>query len=190
MALPREKRYTFGDILNGDESERVELIDGELYMMAPPTRAHQRALGELFNQLKNHLKDKPCQVYPAPFGVRLFETAGDRPEDSDTMVEPDVSVICDPDKLDELGCRGAPDFIAEVLSPSTQGYDRVKKYDLYLRAGVREYWIVDTKSRTVSVHVLEDGQYGSPQVYVAGDAVPVAALGGLVIDTGELFEPV
>ena len=103
MASPQEKRYTFGDILGGDEQERVELIDGQLYIMAPPTRAHQRALSALHGQLYDFLKGKPCEVYPAPFGVRLFETADDRPEDSETMVEPDISVICDRSKLDDLG---------------------------------------------------------------------------------------
>jgi len=188
MALPQEKHYTFGDILRGDEQERVELIEGQVYMMAPPTRAHQHALSELHGQLYDYLKGKPCEVYPAPFGVRLFETADDRPEDSDTMVEPDISVICDHDKLDDYGCKGAPDFIAEILSPSTQGQDRVKKFNLYERAGVREYWIVDTETKTISVHTLEDGQYHSPQVFVSGASVPIAALGGLTIDTAAIFE--
>ena len=188
MALPQENSYTFGDILGGNEQERVELIEGQVYLMAPPSRAHQRALMALALQIGKFLDGKPCEVYPAPFGVRLFETADDRPEDSDTVVEPDISVICDHNKLDDYGCKGAPDFIAEVLSPSTQGQDRVKKFNLYERAGVREYWIVDTDTKTIAVHILEDDRYHSPQVFVAGASVPVSALGGLTIDTAALFE--
>ena len=187
MAVPQEKRYTFGDILNGSESERAELIDGQVYMMAPPTRAHQRAVAALTAQLFDFLQDKPCEVYPAPFGVRLFEGREDRPEDSDTMVEPDITIVCDSDKLDDYGCKGAPDFIAEVLSPSSQGYDRLAKFHLYERAGVREYWIIDPASKTVSVHTLEGGRYGAGQVYAAGASVPVGILGGFAVDMTKLF---
>lgn len=187
MAVPQEKRYTFGDILNGGESERAELIDGQIYMMAPPTRAHQRAVAALTAQLFDFLQDKPCEVYPAPFGVRLFEGGEDCPEDSETMVEPDISIICDSDKLDDYGCKGAPDFIAEVLSPSSQGYDRLAKFYLYERAGVREYWIIDPTSKTVSVYTLESGRYGAGQVYAAGAAAPVGVLGGFAVDTSKLF---
>ena len=129
MALPAEnRRYTFADVLTWDESERVEIINGEAFMMAPPSRIHQEILTSLFGQLYDYLKGKKCKVYPAPFGVRLFEEDGDYPEDVDTMVEPDISVVCDPGKLDDHGCKGAPDLIIEILSRSTRQYDRITKF--------------------------------------------------------------
>ena len=151
MALPREERYTYADYLEWDEKERVELIDGAPLMMAPPSRKHQEISGEIYRQLANFLRGKGCRVYAAPFGVRLFERAEDGPEDVDTVVEPDITVVCDRDKLDDQGCKGAPDLIVEILSPSTQRRDRLTKLNLYQRAGVREYWIVNPEDRTVQV---------------------------------------
>ena len=128
MALPAEKgRYTFADCLTWDENDRAELIGGEIVMMAPTSRVHQKISGELFRQLANFLEGKKCEVYAAPFAVRLFEKSGDAPEDVDTMVEPDISVVCDHGKLDSHGCKGAPDLVVEVLSPSTQRHDRLVK---------------------------------------------------------------
>ena len=143
MALPQEKQWTYADVLAWDEGERVELIYSQPHMMAPPSRRHQEVSGALYLQIGNFLQDKKCQVYHAPFGVRLFEQDGDTPSQVDTLVEPDLTVVCDPDKLDDAGCKGAPDLIIEIISPSTQRHDRFVKYNLYQRAGVREYWIVD-----------------------------------------------
>ena len=157
MALPAQKaRYTFADCLTWDERERIEIIDGEAFMMAAPSRIHQEICFEIGRQLGNYLEGKPCKVYPAPFGVRLFEQDGDRPEDVDTMVEPDLSVVCDRSKLDKYGCKGAPDMVIEVLSPSTQRHDQLVKLNLYQQAGVQEYWIVDPENRTVRV-LLQTG---------------------------------
>ena len=118
MALPAKKeRYTFADCLDWGEDERIEIVNGEAVMMAPPSRVHQKISGEIFRQLANYLEGKKCEVYSAPFGVRLFEQAGDAPEDVDTMVEPDISVVCDKNKIDKHGCKGAPDLVVEILSP-------------------------------------------------------------------------
>ena len=133
MALPQENRYTLADALAWDEQDRVELIDGYPVMMAPPSRAHQKAVSELNRQLGNYLNGKTCEVYPAPFAVRPFERDGDFPEDVDTMVEPDITVVCDPSKLDDVGCKGAPDLVMEILSPSTQRHDKLTKFNLYQR---------------------------------------------------------
>ena len=189
MALPAEKpRYTYADILAWDESERVELIDGEVFMMAPaPARVHQEVSGELFRQLANYLLGKKCKVYPAPFAVRLFEQDGDSPEDVDTMVEPDITVVCDPSKLDERGCKGAPDMVVEILSPSTQRHDRFTKFSLYQRASVREYWIVDPDSKTAQSFILEDGHYSVKEFGTAGDKMKVNVLEDCVIDLSEIF---
>ena len=189
MALPAEKpRYTFADVLTWDEDERVEIIDGEPTMMAPaPARVHQEVSGELFRQLANYLLGKKCKVYPAPFAVRLFEQDGDSPEDVDTMVEPDISVICDQSKLDQYGCKGAPDMVVEILSPSTQRHDRFTKFSLYQRASVREYWIVDPDSKTAQSFILEDGHYSVKEFGTAGDKMKVNVLEDCVIDLSEIF---
>ena len=186
MALPAEEwHYSFADALTW-EDERFELIDGEVYMMSPPLRVHQEISGELFTQIHDYLKGKQCKVYPAPFAVRLFEEAGDAPEDVDTMVEPDITVVCDPEKLDKYGCRGAPDMVIEILSPPTRRHDLAVKYRLYQRAGVREYWIVDPDTRTVQVFHLEEGLYNAADVYTGG-TVPVSIWEDFAIDLTPVF---
>lgn len=187
MPLPQENRYTLADALAWDEQDRIELIYGDPVMMAPPTRAHQKAVMELSAQLHAYLKGKKCEVYPAPFAVRLFEQDGDRPEDVDTMVEPDISVVCDPSKLDDIGCKGAPDLVMEILSPSTTRHDRFTKFNLYQRAGVREYWIVDPEAQVAQIHTLEEGRYHSPAAYNAKGEAPVGVLEGCVIRLAEVF---
>ena len=188
MPVPAPKdHYTFADCLTWGESENIEIIDGEAVMMAPPTRIHQEISGELFRQLANFLEGKKCKVYAAPFAVRLFEKDGDTPEDVDTMVEPDISVVCDHDKLDKHGCKGAPDLVVEVLSPSTQRHDRLVKLDLYQRAGVREYWIVDPDSSTVQVFMLKDGYLHPHEVYSEKDIAKVNVLDGCFIELSKVF---
>ena len=187
MALPAEEtRYTFADALTWEENERIEIIDGKAVMMAPPLRVHQRILMALSRQIANFLDGKQCEVYPVPFAVRPFEEDGDAPEDVDTMLEPDITVVCDPDKLDKYGCRGAPDMVIEILSPSTRRHDLAVKYRLYQRAGVQEYWIVDPDGKTVQVFRLEDGFYGAADVYTTG-AVPVGLWGDFSIDLSQVF---
>ena len=187
MPLPQESRYTLADALAWEEPDRIELIDGYPVMMAPPTRAHQEAVTALVGQLYDYLKGKKCKVYAAPFAVRLFEEAGDRPEDVDTLVEPDISVVCDPSKLDDIGCKGAPDLVIEILSPSTTRHDRFTKFNLYQRAGVREYWIVDLAEKSVQVFVLEDGRYTAKDFGAAGDTVWVNVLDDCTIDLSQVF---
>lgn len=189
MALPAEKpRFTFANVLAWDENERAEIINGEVFLMATPSRIHQGIVAELTRQFGNYLEGKRCKVYPAPFGVRLFERDGDSPEDVDTMVEPDISVVCDRNKLDKHGCKGAPDLIVEVLSPSTQRHDRFVKLALYQRAGVREYWIVEPETQTVQV-MLQDanGVLQLHEVYGFGDIARVNVLDGCFIDLGKVF---
>ena len=189
MALPAEKeRYTFADCLTWREDERIEIIDGEPVMMAPPPSSeHQEISMELSAQLHAYLRGKRCKVYAAPFAVRLFEKDGDRPDDVDTMVEPDISVVCDPNKIDRHGCKGAPDMVVEILSPSTQRHDRFTKFSLYQRAGVKEYWIVDPDKKLVLVYTLVDGQYYVPEVYTAKDSVPVEVLEDCIVDLTAVF---
>lgn len=189
MALPAEKaRYTFADALTWKENERIEIINGEAFMMAPPSRLHQEISGALFAQLYNFLEGKTCRVYAAPFAVRLFELDGESPEDVGTMVEPDISVVCDGGKLDKHGCKGAPDLVIEILSPSTRRHDRLTKFNLYQRAGVREYWIVNPEDRTVQV-MLQDGT-GPLRIhedYGQEDTAKVNVLDGCFIDLSKVF---
>ena len=192
MALPAEKaRYTFADCLTWDENESIEIINGEAFMMATPSRIHQKISGELFRQLANYLEGKKCEVYSAPFGVRLFEQDGDRPEDVDTVVEPDISVVCDRSKLDKHGCKGAPDLIVEILSPSTLRHDRLVKLNLYQRAGVREYWIADPENRSVMVFLPDsNGSFRLREDYGWEDVAKVNVLDGCFIELNKVFSEV
>ena len=189
MALPVEAvRYTFADCLAWGEDERIEIIDGEAIMMSPPATKHQRVSVALTAQLYSYLEGKKCEVFAAPFAVRLFEREGDAPENVDTVVEPDLSVICDPGKLDEHGCKGAPDLVIEILSPSTQRYDRITKFNLYQRAKVREYWIVDPISQTIQVFLLNDIGFLCPhESYGKEDSAKVAVLDECLIDLSKVF---
>lgn len=187
MPLPQEKYYTLADVLTWDDRERWELISGVPVMMAPPVRIHQKIVSELNRQLGNYLKEKKCEVYPAPFAVRLFEQDNDTFENVGTMVEPDISVICDPSKLDDIGCKGAPNFIIEVLSPSTQRHDRVTKFNLYASAGVWEYWIVDPAAKTAQSFVLEDGHYAAKELGTSGDQMKVNVLEDCTLDLSQVF---
>lgn len=143
--------------------------------------------GELFRQLANFLEGKQCRVYPAPFGVRLFEQNGERPEDVDTMVEPNISVVCDRGKIDKYGCKGAPDLIIEVLSPSTRRHDRLVKLNLYQRARVQEYWMVDPDNQSVQVFTLDRGALKICEDYGPGDVARVNVLEGCFIDLEKVF---
>ncbi len=189
MALPAEEiRYTFADVLKWPENERAEIIGGEVFMMAPPSSVHQEIVAELTRQLGNFLEGKRCKVYPAPFGVRLFEKDGEAPEDVDTMVEPDISVVCDRSKIDKHGCKGAPDLIIEILSPSSLRHDRFVKLGLYQRAGVREYWIVDPEYKSVQVFTQDGGgSFRIAEEYGRGDVARVNVLDGCFIDLGKVF---
>ena len=185
MALPKAKAqeyYTYDDYCTWEDGERWELIDGVAYAMSPaPTWRHQKVSVKLLAQLLEFLRDKPCEVFHAPFDVRLNAEAGD-----DTVVQPDIVVICDRSKLSGTGCIGAPDMVIEILSPGTARHDRLVKFRLYQNAGVREYWIVDPDDRIVCVHLLKDGGYIT-RAFGEADRVPVSVLDGLLIDTADLF---
>lgn len=147
MALALEKPYTINDIYALPDGSRAELIDGQIYDMAPPTRKHQRITGELFAVIRQyiHAHHGSCEVDIAPFAVFLKE-------DDKNYVEPDISVICDPKKLTDQGCFGAPDWILEIVSPGSRRMDYFLKLFQYRTAGVREYWIVDPDRNRVTVY--------------------------------------
>lgn len=158
MPLLRKQCHTIEDIYALPEGQRAELIDGQIYDMAPPKRIHQKLVNRLCQTITNHIdsKDGGCEVYPAPFAVFLNA-------DDNTYVEPDISVVCDQNKLDEHGCNGAPDWIIEIVSPSTERMDYGIKLFKYRSAGVREYWIINPQNRTVNVFDFDNnektGQY-------------------------------
>ena len=180
-ALPEYRRYTYEDYCSWDDDKRWELIDGFPYAMSAPSRKHQEISRNLFSQLHNSLKGNPCEVYFAPFDVRLNADTYD-----DTVVQPDILVVCDRDKLDAKGCIGAPDLVIEILSPSTMLHDKIIKFRRYLRAGIREYWIVDPEGNTVTVNILKDGEYVAVP-YAGDESIPVHVLEGCVIDLHEVF---
>ena len=186
--LPQEQRYTFADLLSWDDNTRYELYDGQPVALACHSDSHQRVLTALLLQIGNYLEGKRCNIYPAPFDVRLFQNAKDRPEDVSTVVQPDLMVVCDHNKVDRHGVHGAPDLVIEILSDSTRRVDRLTKFNLYQRAGVREYWIVDPDAHTVAVHLLQDGQYGSPDFYAANTIIPVSILDDCMVDLSRVFQ--
>ena len=187
MPLPKEEYFTYADYLTWEEQEHTELIEGVPMMMAPPSRMHQQISGEIFRQLANYLEGKQCRVYAAPFSVRLFAQSDTPDNQVSTIVEPDISVICDRDKLDDRGCVGAPDLVVEVISPSSIRHDRLTKFNLYRRAGLPEYWIVSPDEQTVQVCVLQDGSYQTVDLGVPGDVVKVNVLDGCFIELARVF---
>ncbi len=180
-ALAQFNLYTENDYYNLPEDIHAELIDGQIYYHAAPSRIHQKLLMELSATIRNYFKTKggPCEVYPAPFAVKLFA------EDDKTVVEPDISVICDPNKLTDRGCTGAPDWIIEIISPSTASHDYIYKLNLYAKAGVREYWIVDPDNKKIFVYHLEQADFKA-DCYTFQDKIKANIYDNLSIDFKEL----
>ncbi len=176
-AFARANSYTEEGYYNLPENVHAELIDGQIYYMAAPSRIHQKILNAVNNTIFNYLRSKggPCEVCPAPFSVRLF------PENDKNVVEPDISVICDPGKLTDRGCTGAPDWIVEVISPGNSSHDYVRKLNLYMDAGVREYWIVDPLSTKIFVYHLEETSFKADS-YTFQDKIKVYIYDDLWID--------
>lgn len=180
-ALTQAVRYTVADYLSWDDGQRWELISGEAFAMSPaPRRPHQKLVGSLHGELFQFLSGKPCEPYISPIDVFLPPLA-DRGDDvEDTVVQPDVLVVCDPTKLADEGIRGAPDFIAEVLSDSTANKDLTRKRDLYEAHGVREYWIVSPENGSVLAYTLQDRRFLPVREFRAEESVPSSVLSGFV----------
>ena len=183
------ERFTYADYLSWPNDERWELIDGVAYNMCPaPGTQHQRVSRNLERQIDNYLQKKTCQMYHAPFDVKFSERPGLTDDKIDTVVQPDILIVCDKTKLDDRGCNGAPDLIIEITSPSTAKNDLSTKFDLYQRHGVTEYWLVHPAEHTLLVYKLgNDLRYGAADRYAGDDKVPVPLLGDLVIDLAEVF---
>lgn len=179
-ALPQEKLYTIDDIYNLPEGSRAELIDGQIYYMAPPNRKHQTIARELFSSINSYIQSKggPCESFFAPFAVFLDK-------DDKNYVEPDISVICNPDKLTDKGCSGAPDWIIEIVSSSSRRMDYFTKLFKYRTAGVREYWIVDPDRVRVTVYDFESEDIKD---YTFTDSVKVNIYDNLHISFSHIAE--
>lgn len=191
MALPQRDTllHTYSDYLTWPDGERDELINGVAYIKEPPapSRPHQELVGELYLQLRLALEGKRCRPYVAPFDVRLPKSAeGD--DQVDTVVQPDVLIVCDLNKLDERGMRGAPDWIAEVLSPTTASHDQIVKLPIYERAGVLEVWLIHPIDRTVTIYRLENERYGRPVILELKGRTAMSAIPGVGIDWDRLPE--
>jgi len=163
--------------------ERYEIIHGEAYAMSAPNTSHQTILTEMVRQFANFLLGKKCRVYPAPFDVRLFFKED---ESDDTVVQPDITVICEKKKRGKEGCRGAPEFVAEILSPSNTAIETKRKFDVYHEAGVKEYWVLNSEDKTLIVYLFK-GKKVTTHTYGENDTVPVAMLKGLFIEMKTVF---
>jgi len=184
MGLPQRdiELHTYADYLTWPDEMHYELIDGFAYAMGPaPVRRHQEVAFELARQIADALEGAPCRPYIAPFDVRL-PRANEADDLVDTVVQPDISVICDKTKLDERGCRGAPDWIIEVLSPRTVSHDQIVKRALYERVGVREFWLVHPGDNVVTIYLLQNGAYGKPAAQELVGTTAATILPQVVID--------
>jgi len=180
MAILQEKKYTIEDIYNLPEGTRAELIDGQIYYQASPSRTHQIISKELVVEIDSFIKSNngKCEVYPAPFDVFLN---GDESE----CYIPDISVICNSDMIKERGCYGAPDWIIEITSPSTSRYDYLLKSVKYQAAGVREYWIVNPQKQAITIYDFTDENF-IPQLYTFSDKLKVNIYDNLYISFADL----
>ena len=180
-SLVMDRKYTYSDYIRWDNDMRWELIDGVPYAMSAPSSDHQTISMNLGTILNIYLKGKECRVFTDPFDVRLNYDKGDN-----TVVQPDIVVVCDRSKIDKRGCLGAPDMIVEILSPATSRMDRVTKFNKYMEAGVKEYWVIDPDTHSAQVHVLKDDSYVT-SAYDDTNTVAVSILPGCEINLAEVF---
>jgi len=187
-ALPKEepdRRFTYADYREWElkEGERYELIHGEAFAMAGPNTKHQVILREVLGQFYVYLKGKPCQVFSAPYDVRLFY---EEDESDDTVVQPDIMVVCDKRKIGGEGVRGAPDLVVEILSPSNTAREMGRKFRLYQNAGVREYWVVSPEDKALETYLF-DGNVIYFRSYTATDKADVGIFPGFAVDLEPVF---
>jgi Uma2 family endonuclease len=181
----KDAKFTYADYKAWElkPGKRYELIEGIAYAMSAPNDRHQAILMELARQIANFLLDKPCKVRPAPYDVRLFY---EEDESDDVVVQPDISVICDESKRGSEGCRGAPDLVVEILSPSNTAIEMQRKLELYREAGVREYWVLNPERNVLTAYRLEGARYVM-QLYHAADTALSPVLPGLEVPLNTVF---
>ncbi len=189
--LEPEATYSYADYLKWSFEERVELIKGKLFKMSPaPGRGHQAINGNIHGVMWNFLRKKSCKLFAAPFDARFPQKIDSTNRETYTVVQPDLCVVCDPEKLDEAGCKGAPDLIVEILSPSTSKKDLNEKFYLYEEFGVKEYWVVYPAEKIIEIFYLVKGRYSRSQKYVDNDLVNSHVLEGLNLSIRDVFEEV
>ena len=181
-------KYTYADYLKWRLDEQVELIKGKIFRMSPaPKRIHQKVSIDIASKFYNFLKGKPCQVYDAPFDVRL-PVKSKKNEDIITVVQPDICVICDPTKLDDAGCIGAPDIVIEILSKGNNKKELQNKYEVYEESGVKEYWVIHPEEQTVLIYTLVNNQYQPSRLFTGGDEIKTPILPGFILILDDVFE--
>jgi Uma2 family endonuclease len=192
--LDLSKTYNYAQYLKWAFDERLELIKGRIFQMSPaPARIHQKISQSINKSFLNHLENKSCEVYTAPFDVRLPRIGkgpGSASSDKDitTVVQPDICVVCDPAKLDDRGCIGAPDIVVEILSPGNNRKEMQNKYEVYEEAGVKEYWIVWPEHNTFMRYVLDEkGKYQPSRIMTVGEEITTPILPGFVLKLDDVF---
>ena len=182
-------RYTYADYLTWEMDEMVELIKGKVFKWAAPapSTSHQKVSLRLGSAFLISLKNGPCQAFQAPYDVRL-PVKSMRNQDIDTVVQPDLCVICDERKIQESGCLGAPDLVGEILSPGNNKKELRLKYDVYEEAGVKEYWVIHPIEQTLLIYSLIDGKYRSSGLFVSGDVVESTCIPGFKLNLVDIFE--
>lgn len=179
LLLRDHDRHTYGEYLSWPDDVRYELVDGRAYLRYPaPGLVHQDVAGELYRQVANQLAGKPCRAFIAPVDVR-FPQAGQGNDDVDTVLQPDVFVVCDESKLDRQGVCGAPDWVVEVLSPTTASHDQIRKRRIYERSGVPEFWLIHPLDRVLTIYRLVGGEYGKPEIQELEGSTEIATLTGV-----------
>lgn len=188
--LDKSKIYSYAEYLTWRFDETVELIKGKIYAMSPaPSRKHQEVSALLTAQLVTKLVDTKCKVFAAPFDVRLPNADDTNPEKIHTVVQPDLCVVCDKNKLDERGCLGAPDLVVEILSPATSSKDLNEKYNLYEQNAIKEYWIIHPHEQTLLIYELdENGKYQPSRLFGVHDKVTSKALEGVQVLLSDIFK--
>ncbi len=188
LNLDLNKKYTYADYLTWLDDKRRELINGFVKMMTPaPAMRHQRISRKISGELYIYFKNKKCELFTAPFDVRLIEKDKTNDKEIINVVQPDISVICDLSKLDDRGCLGAPDLTIEILSPSSSKTDLKDKYQLYEEFGVKEYWIVYPDTQVIYQYVLEKGKYMQKGIFVQDEKITAHIFPDLVIDLKDVF---
>ena len=187
---PQNGNYTYEDYLSWDDGQRYELINGYAYLLAAPSTQHQRISMFLSVEIFDYLKDKTCEVFAAPFGVRLFSAEEEKKKTflriyrKEVVVQPDISIVCDPEQLDEQGCNGAPALVVEILSPSNKHYQ--DKINSYMAAGVKEFWIIDPKLQTVFLYLRKGKEYVITTIETP-DTLNSQTFPGLEIKLSDIF---
>lgn len=183
--LDLSKKYTYSDYLLWKFEEQVELIKGKIFKMSPaPARKHQKISYNLTWVLGKFFEKKPCELYYAPFDVRLPSKSENKIY---TVVQPDICVICDVSKLDDKGCLGAPDLVIEILSPGNSDKEMKDKFDLYEESGVKEYWIVQPEDKWVNIYVLENNRFITHRPFIASDTIKSQIFKGLEFPAADIF---